>query len=123
MDINSSNIISEEQLKWEISKKIQDIESAEQECCKLHRKLDELEDSFCFHNNERKALDDSLWELASGDLKLQELLQEREDIMKQRISYEEILLAECRDAINHKKVELENGKEEYQKQIKELVVL
>ena len=90
----------------ELHKELEDLEERSQECEKMKRQLEQMEDDALWRNRISKELNDDLFDSFPQDKKLQQLLLEREEMMEQRMRSEKNFFQEFREDIDGMKKEM-----------------
>lgn len=90
----------------ELHKELEDLEERSQECEKMKRQLEQMEDDALWRNRISKELNDDLFDSFPQDKKLQQLLLEREEMMEQRMRSERNFFREFREDIDGMKKEM-----------------
>lgn len=80
-------------------KELDDLEERSQQCEKMKRQLDQMEDDVLWSNRCSKELNDDLFDSYSEDKELQQLLLEREELIEQRMNSERIFFQELREDV------------------------
>lgn len=109
---------SEEQL-YEIYMRSEESSKLEDQCNKLQRKLEYIEEEACWQNGKAKKITDSLFDSYSKDIKFQRLLLEREDLWNQKIDFEKILFSNLWNMLNKERKKVEESKEWCELHLKE----
>lgn len=111
MEDTYSDKVTSEQERWELQKKIEEVDEIQQGCKRLIRELDDFEESVYCHNRQSKMLYEALGNTYKSDKKLQRLLFEKEDIIKLRASSDREFFDEARVVLSKKIVDTERQRE------------
>ncbi len=109
-----------EQEKEYISKKrLDQIEVEKEECRSLQKQFTQMEVEFSDQNKYIKAVNDDLFERYSGNSRLQNILLQKEEGLRQKRIYEDHMLEDCRDDVGQRIRDLEKEKESLEADLQE----
>ncbi len=111
MENTYSDKVPSDQERWELQKKIEEVDEIQQGCKRLIRELDDFEESIYWQNRHNKTINAVLVNTYQSDKKLQRLLFEKEDIMKQRAASDREFFDEARVVLSKKIVDTERERE------------
>ena len=111
MENTYSDKVPSDQERWELQKKIEEMDEIQQGCKRLIRELDDLEEAIYWQNRHSKTLNAELINTYQSDSKLQRLLIEKEDVMKQRAVLDREFFDEARVVLSKKIVDTERERE------------
>ncbi|MDO4304897.1 MAG: hypothetical protein Q4D94_13400 [Bacillota bacterium] len=92
-------------------KRLEQIEMEKEECSSIRKQLAQMEEEFSDQNKRIKAVNDELFERYPGNSKLQNILLQKEEGLRQKRILENHMLEDCRDEISHRMQELEKEKD------------
>lgn len=101
----------ETEREWEIHKKLEEIKKQQEDCAKLQKELANMEEETRWQNQRTKAVNDDLLESYPKDVRLQNMLLEKEEILRKKVNFEKIFFEECRDALQDAKNKAEARKD------------
>lgn len=113
MENTYSDKVTSDHERWELQKKMEEVDEIQQGCKRLIRELDDFAESIYWQNRHSKMLNDALANTYQGDKKLQSLLFEKEDIMKQRVASDRDFFDEARVVLSKKIIDTECEKENF----------
>ena len=106
--------------EWEIYNQLEEIRHQQEECDDLQKELAYLEEESHWQNKQVKEVNDDLFDQYPKDVRLQNILLEKEEMLRQKMKMEKLFFEECRDALQKQRRETENRKEEYEKRLMEI---
>ena len=108
----------EKEAEWINLKKLEEIDSEQEQCRDLQKQLAQMEEEFRDQNKCIKAVNDELFERYPQDKELQELLVQKEEDLRQKGILEERMLEDCREEINRRMQELEREKDDISEELR-----
>lgn len=103
--------IYEEEKEYILKKRLDQIEAEKEECRSLQKQFIQMEEEFSDQNKYIKAVNDDLFERYSGNSRLQNILLQKEEGLRQKRLYEDQMLEDCRDDVGQRIRDLEKEKE------------
>lgn len=104
----------------ELHKALRELEETQYQYEMMGRQLDSMEEDALWQNRASKELNDDLFDSYPRDKKLQQILFEKEELMKQKSVLEKVLFQECRDNIREMKKQVSDKKDDYREELQRL---
>ena len=106
-----------EERKWEIHKALGRLYDKQKECDQLEKNIISFEEESQWQNKKIKSVNDDLYDSYPEDNKLRTLLLEKEDLMKRKMSDENLFIEECYNLVRTQKRNIEYKREEYEQEL------
>ena len=110
----------EKDSKWELNQKIGELKRKQSEWMKLKREVFQFEEESEWQNKRIREVNINMIEHYPNDVKLKELLIEKEQIISQKITAENKFRQECEDIVTQQQKATELLEEEYEMALRKL---
>lgn len=104
----------------ELHKALHELEETQYQYDRMERQLDSMEEDALWQNRASKELNDDLFDSYPQDKKLQQILLEKEELMRQKCILERDLFQECRDNIREMRKQAADKKDDFREELQRL---
>lgn len=111
------NTWEKQEKEWELKKHLEKLGDRQKECDDVEKELSAMEEDMYWQSKQIKEVIDDLFATYPQDNELQNLLAEKEEMLRQKMSLEKLFMEECRDNIQNQRKRTETMKEAYEAEL------